>query len=57
MATFYLEFVTDLDAAATANPTNAAWLAAKADKDLLVADFSALLTRAQNLKAAYDAVQ
>lgn len=42
MATVYATVVADLNAAATANPSNAAWQAAKAEKDQLVADFQAL---------------
>lgn len=56
MATAYGAFVTDLDAAAAANPSDAAWQAAKAEKDLMVADFNAIRSRATSLKTAYDGV-
>lgn len=42
MQTAYATVVSGLNAAATANPSNAAWQAAKAEKDQLVADFQAL---------------
>lgn len=56
MAAAYGAFVTDLDAAAAANPGDAAWQAAKAEKDLMVSDFNALKSRAIALRAAYDGV-
>lgn len=56
MATAYGTFVTDLDAAAAANPSDPAWQAAKAEKDLMVVDFNTIKTRATALKTAYDGV-
>lgn len=56
MATDYSGFVTELDSAATANPDDAAWQTAKAEKDQMSADFQALKTRATSLKSAYDSV-
>lgn len=56
MAAAYGTFVTDLDAEATANPGNAAWEGAKAEKDQMVSDFNALNARAINLLAAVDGV-
>lgn len=56
MATDYSGFVTELNAAATANPNDEAWKSAKAEKDLMVVDFQALRTRATSLKNAYDGV-
>lgn len=55
MATTYGDFVTELDAEATAQ-NNALWDNAKAEKDAMVSDFNALQTRAADLLAAYDAV-
>ena len=52
MATTYSAFVSDLNAAATANSEDLAWVAAKAEKDLMVADFQALKTTAAALLAA-----
>ena len=49
MPAAYGTLLTALDAAATANPSNAAWQGAKAEKDQMVADFNAL-------KAAVDAL-
>ena len=56
MATAYGTFVADLDVGATANPTDAAWQAAKAEKDQMVSDFNILQSRAAALLAAFDAV-
>lgn len=56
METDYSIFVTELDAAAAANPDDRAWQGAKAEKDQMNADFQALKTRATALKNAYDAV-
>lgn len=52
----YSGFVTELDAAAVANPSDPAWQAAKAEKDLMVSDFNSMKARATNLKTAYDSV-
>ena len=49
MPATYMAFITDLDAAAVANPTDGAWQTAKAEKDQMVTDFQAL-------KAAADAL-
>ena len=54
MSTVYSTFVADLDAAATANPTDDAWQTAKAEKDQMVADFQSLKTRSTNMKTAVD---
>ena len=56
MGTAYATFVTELNAAATANPSDAAWQGAKAEKDQMAADFAALKTRASAVKNAIDAV-
>ena len=56
MASAYGTFVTDLDAAAASNAGDAAWTAAKAEKDQMVADFQAIRSRATALKTAYDGV-
>lgn len=48
-------FVAAIDAEAAANPDSDAWALAKSEKDELVAEFQALLTRAEALLAAYDA--
>lgn len=56
MPTEYGPFVTELNAAASAAPGDAAWQGAKAEKDHMVADFQALRTRATSLKTAYDSV-
>ena len=52
MATKYGAFGTQLDTDATANAGNAAWDAAKAEKDQLVADFQAQKTRALSMQTA-----
>jgi t-SNARE complex subunit (syntaxin) len=52
MATAYTAIIADIDAAAVANPTNAAWETAKAEKDQLVADFLALQTEVDALVTA-----
>lgn len=54
MATAYGPFVTDLDAAVTANPGDAAWQAAGAEKDQMVSDFNALKAQATAVKNAID---
>lgn len=56
MASAYGTFVTDLDAASASNAGDAAWTAAKAEKDQMVADFQAIRSRATALKTAYDGV-
>lgn len=52
MGTSYSAWITDFDAAATANTGNAAWDAADAEKTQLTADFQALKTRAQTMDTA-----
>lgn len=49
MQTAYASIVSEINAAATANPANAAWQTAKAEKDQMVADF-------QSLKATVDSL-
>jgi len=41
MAKAYLSFATQLNADALANPTDAAWIASKAEKDSLFTEFQA----------------
>jgi hypothetical protein len=50
------ELRTAIDDAATANPTDEAYIMQKNEKDKLVANFQALKTYCDNLIAAYDAV-
>ena len=52
----YAPIVADLDAAAAAAPSNTAIQVAKQEKDLLVAEFQALKTKAIAIKAAIDGV-
>ncbi len=52
MPTVYGAFVTQLNTDAAANPNDAAWTNAKAEKDQIVADFQALKTRATALATA-----
>lgn len=52
MASDYSSIITDLEAGLAAAPSDPAWQAAKAEKDLMVGDFQNLKTRAANLKAA-----
>ena len=52
MSTAYGAIVADLNQAATDNPDNPAWQAAKAEKDQLVADFQALKTEVDALVTA-----
>ena len=52
MQTQYAGIVSDLDASATANPTDPAWQAAKHEKDLMVADFQAQRARANSLNTS-----
>ena len=52
MGTEYTQFVQDVDAASAANPTDAAYTNAKAEKDRLVAEFNALKTVANNTVTA-----
>lgn len=56
LQTTYSTVISDINAAATANPDDPAWQAAKAEKDLMVTDFQALKAKATNLKNAYDSV-
>ena len=53
MGTTYAETITAVNDGATANPGDAAWTTAKAEKDLLVADFQALKV---DVQAAVDAL-
>lgn len=52
MGSAYGAIVADIDANAAANPSDPAWIAAKAEKDLMVSDFQALKSRAAALKTA-----
>ena len=52
MGTAYNAFVTQLDIDAAANSTDAAWQNAKAQKDQMVTDFQALMTRAGTINTA-----
>lgn len=52
MPSAYGSFVTELNAAATANPSDGAWQTAKAEKDQMVSDFQALNTRAAGMETA-----
>jgi len=56
MSAQYGTLVGDIDTAATANSGNAAYLATKAEKDLLVTEFTALKSRATALKTAVNGV-
>jgi len=53
LPTTYSAVLAVINAGAAANPTDAAWLTAKAEKDLHVADFQALKAEVQ---AAVDAL-
>lgn len=55
MTSAYTAFVSDLNAAAAANPSNQAWQTAKLEKDQMVADFQALKTTAEALQGAVNA--
>lgn len=52
LQTTYSPIITDINAFLAANPTNDAALVLKAEKDLLVAEFTALKTKATNVKNA-----
>lgn len=52
MNTAYSAFVTQLNADAAANPSDAAWINALAEKNELVSDFQALKTRAESIDTA-----
>ena len=56
MVSVYADVISEIEAQATANPTNQAWQLAKSEKDILVSEFQALKTTAEALKAAMDAV-
>ena len=56
MGSAYAEIVTEIDAQAAANPNSEAWQLALSEKDILVAEFQALKTTAQNLKDAMESV-
>jgi hypothetical protein len=56
MPTTYGTTVTAINAGVAANPENAAWLAIKAELDLVVANFQSVLIEANALKTAVDAV-
>ena len=52
----YATIITDLDAAAQANPGDPAYQTAKAERDLLSAEFNALEADATAMTAALDAL-
>lgn len=52
MATVYTTIVADINADATANPSNSAYTTMKAEKDVMVAEFTTLKTLATNVKTA-----
>jgi hypothetical protein len=56
MQTAYTSIVQDINADATANPTDQAYQLQKVEKDKLVAEFNALKTRATAIKTAIDGV-
>ena len=56
MPTKYGTIITDLNVVAAADPTNEALIAAKAEKDLLVAEFQALKAHATAILVAIDGV-
>ena len=56
MGTTYSTWVTEINALATANPSDDAVLALKAKKDRLVAEFNTSQTRATALKTAVDGI-
>lgn len=55
MVNQYSAFVAEVDVDALANPADAAWQNAKAEKDRLIADFMAIQAKAQALITAFDA--
>jgi len=52
MAAQYAQLITDIDAAAIAMPNNDALKVLKAEKDLLVAEFTQLLAKAEQFQTA-----
>lgn len=54
MVADYSTIVTEIDAMAANNPDDGVWQATKAEKDKLVAEFTAEQTAAQAKKAAFD---
>ena len=56
MTADYAAVVTEIDTQAAANPSSDAWQLALSEKELLVAEFLALKTHAQNLKTAMESV-
>lgn len=52
MQSAYTTIISELNAAAAANPGDAAWQGAKAEKDQMVADFQALKTEIDALVTA-----
>ena len=56
MASAYASFVTDLNTLAAANPSDAAIVTAKAEKDQLVTNFNTLKTEATNKLTAIQGV-
>jgi len=52
----YSSVIAEIDAQASANPTDPAWENVKAAKDLMVTDFQAVKANADALKTAVDAV-
>ena len=56
MQSTYAEWATEVNAFATANPTDAAALALKAERDILVAEFESTKTDATALETAVNGV-
>ena len=56
MTTDYAGIVADINADALANPNDEAFQLQKVEKDKLVAEFQALMTKATNVKDAIDGV-
>lgn len=56
MQSAYTTWAQEVNALATANPSDAAVLALKADKDRMVAEFAATKTRADALTAAVNGI-
>jgi hypothetical protein len=56
MGTAYASIVADIDAALASAPTNAAYMTMKAEKDLLVAEFTAAKSRATTMNTAIQGI-
>lgn len=56
MGATYTQWATDVNALAVANPSNAAALALKAEKDALVLEFNTATTRATALETAVNGI-